>query len=235
MPRASLDELLESNHRHVERLAKAGHEHLPKKQRPPVVSVCCSDSRVSQEGMWSVDEPGWLFSVGNIGNQAWDVVKGERVVAGSLAYPLHATETRTVVVVGHTGCGAIDAALDAHEGTLPELPGIRSSIEPLVPVVEEAFQEGLVREDEPRGQVRDKLVEANVNAQVDFLLDREEVPDEADILGVVYDMNNAYGGPAGRVYLVNADGERDREELLEKAGAWEENVASLFDPSTAGH
>ena len=52
MTRDLLVELLDRNDDHVAAVDLAAHRDG---QRPPVVSVCCSDSRVSQEGMWAVD------------------------------------------------------------------------------------------------------------------------------------------------------------------------------------
>lgn len=232
MPRASLQDLLERNGQHVEALRKAGVSSLPDDQRPPVVSVCCSDSRVLQAGMWSVEEPGWLFTVGTIGNQAWRTVEGERVVAGSVAYPLNMTETGTVAVVGHTGCGAVSAALSAFEGDRSSLPGVRSDVESLVPLVEGAYEVGTVSGEEDRAVVRDVLVEVNVHAQAAFLERRGEVPDDVDVFGFVYDVTGAYGGPAGRAYVVRANGVHGEEALRGLAGDRVEHVASLLGDRT---
>ncbi len=229
MPRASLADLLERNRAHVDALKAEGVSSLPGDQRPPVVSVCCSDSRVSQEGMWSVNDPGWLFTVGVIGNQAWSVVEGQRVVAGSVAYPVNMTETGTVAVVGHTGCGAVQAALDAYRGAWPELPGVSADVEALVPLVEGAFRAGTVEDGEGEALVRDVLVEVNVHAQCAFLEKRGEVPEGVDVFGFVYDVTGAYGGPAGRVYVVRVNGERGRQGLLGLVGDRDEHVVSLLE------
>ncbi|WP_048077813.1 carbonic anhydrase, partial [Halorubrum sp. AJ67] len=105
-----LRDLLDRNDDHVDALAPGVFDRHREGQRPGVVSVCCSDSRVSQEGMFAVDEPGFLFTSGAIGNSVSALVDGERVLDGSVAYPLRHTHTEIIVVVGHTGCGAIDAA-----------------------------------------------------------------------------------------------------------------------------
>jgi carbonic anhydrase len=212
----ALRQLLERNARHVDSLSEGHFAGVQEGQSPAVVSVCCSDSRVSQEGMWDVREPGWLFAPSTIGNQVWDRHEGERVVDGSVLYPIAYTETRTAAVVGHTGCGAVTATLEAvraggpAEGTPP---GVAKRIASLSPVVEAGLEDNRV--DPDAGDVVDQLVEYNVDRQVDFLLGSDDVPDETAVYGFVYDFQSVYGDEPGRTYLVNADGETDTGALRE--------------------
>ncbi|GAA0552121.1 carbonic anhydrase [Halorubrum ejinorense] len=132
-----LVDLLGRNDVHVAALRPDAFDRHQEGQRPGVVSVCCSDSRVSQEGMFAVEEPGFLFTSGAIGNSVSTVVDGERVLDGSVAYPLRHTQTEVLAVVGHTGCGAIGAALTAaRTGEFPPEPGVRADVETLLPIVE---------------------------------------------------------------------------------------------------
>ena len=207
-------ELLAGNDRHAHGLPDEYFAEVQDEQRPPVVSMCCSDSRVSQEGMWDVDEPGWLFTPSTIGNQVWDDRDGDRVVDGNLLYPVAHTGTRTVVVVGHTGCGAVTAAYRAAIGDgVDDAPGIEKWVEMLVPVIEEGLASDAVDADADEGAVVDQLVEFNVDRQVSFLLDAEEIPDDADVYGFVYDFQGVYGDVPGRAYLVNRGGETDTDAL----------------------
>jgi carbonic anhydrase len=221
-----LGELPDRNDDHVAAAADlAAHRDG---QRPPVVSVCCSDSRVSQEGMWAVDAPGFLFTAGNIGNRVSDVVDGERVLSGSVAYPLAHTGTDVLVVVGHTGCGAVGAALAAvRDGAVPDEPGVRADVSELVPVVESglaAIDEG----DDTAASLRNRLVEYNVHEQVAAARETDTAAD-ADVYGFVYDFHGAYGDRDGAVYLVNANGERDPDALRELVdAAHEDSVATLL-------
>ncbi|QLD86369.1 carbonic anhydrase [Natronomonas halophila] len=217
MPRTTLAELLARNRRHVESLPEHHFSAVEEVQSPAMVSVCCSDSRVSQEGMWDVDEPGWLFSVANIGNQTWDAVGDERVVNGDVLYPLRYTETDTAAVVGHTGCGAITATLDdVHGETDGELPpGIRQRVSWLRSVIEDGLDDPRIEADGD-GNLVDQLVEYNVDRQVAYLQSNEEVPDETTVFGFVYDFQGVYGETRGRCYLVNHDGETDLERLREE-------------------
>ena len=211
-----LETLLERNRAHVAGLAPGYFDPVRETQRPPVVSMCWSDSRVSQEGMWNVSEPGWLFTPSTIGNQVWDDYDGERVVSGNLLYPVAHTETRTIVVVGHTGCGAITTALGVARGEVDlatEPPGVRKWISMLVPIVEEALASGVVDRSAQHSTAVDRLVEYNVDRQVAFLRENEEVPPDEDVFGFVYDFMGTYGDVPGRAYLINANGETDPEVL----------------------
>jgi carbonic anhydrase len=216
MPDTTLTELFERNRRHVESLSVGHFETVQASQEPAIVSVCCSDSRVSQEGMWDVDDPGWLFTAGNIGNQVWEVYDGERILGGDVLYPIRYTGTELAAVVGHTGCGAVTAALETVRGDGPGdvPPGIEARIESLRPVVEAGLADDRVSGDRDVGLV-DQLVEYNVDRQVEFLRGDAAVPDAVTVLGFVYDFQGVYGGAEGRCYLVNHGGETGLERLSE--------------------
>jgi len=219
MTREILADLLDRNDDHVAALDRGAFADKRDVQRPPVVSVCCSDSRVSQEGMWSVDGPGYLFTAGNIGNRVIDVTAGgERVLEGSAAYPLGHTETNVLAVVGHTGCGAVGAALQAaRTGEYPDEAGVRADVEELVPIVEDGLADPAVTEGTDDVTVRNRLVEYNVHEQVAFASGNPDAAG-ADVYGFVYDFHGAYGDCDGATYLVNANGERDPDTLRELVG-----------------
>ena len=75
-----------------------------KGQKPYAVIVTCSDSRVIPEAIFSAGA-GDLFVIRTAGN-----VIGKHEEA-SVEYALHHLHARTVVVLGHTRCGAVAAAL----------------------------------------------------------------------------------------------------------------------------
>jgi carbonic anhydrase len=213
MPRTTLLELLERNARHVDSLSTDYFDAVQLGQEPAVVSICCSDSRVAQEGMWAVEEPGWLFAPSTIGNQVEDRHDGKRCIDGSVLYPISETGTDVACVVGHTGCGAVTAALDAvRAGDVDAPPGIAKYVEFLVPVVEAGLADERVGPDRDVSLV-DQLVEYNVDRQVATLGESEDVPASVDIYGFVYDFQSVYGEQGGRAYLVNANGETDSDVL----------------------
>lgn len=208
-----LQTLLDGNASHVASLPAGYFSDVQSGQQPSVVSMCCADSRISQEGMWDVEEPGWLFTPSTIGNQVWDELDGERVVDGSVLYPIRHTGTEVAAVVGHTECGAVTTALEAvRDGDLDEPAGIAKWVESLVPVVEAGLDDGRVDPDREASLV-DQLVEYNVDRQVAFLRECDDVPNSVTVYGFVYDFQGVYGDATGRTYLVNLDGETDPEAM----------------------
>lgn len=209
----TLTELLERNAHHVAALPDHYFASVEDGQAPPVVSICCADSRVSQEGMFQVDRPGLLFTPSTIGNQVWDRHQGDLIVDGSVLYPMINTQTRVTTVVGHTGCGAITAALRAvRDGDIEYPPGVDKSIELLTPVIRDGLADDRIHPHADASLV-DQLVEYNVDRQVDFLVTNDTVPDDEAIYGFVYDFLGVYGEQRGRAYLVNVAGETDVEAL----------------------
>ena len=186
-------------------------------QAPTAVSMCCSDSRVSQEGMFLAPlEAAYLFKPSNIGNTVTTTVDGERVVDGSFLYALENLEVSPAVVVGHTGCGAITAAHGIATGTdVRAPPGIAQELEPLVEIVAEALDSDAIDTAAEESAVINQLVEYNVDAQIEFLQESEEVADGTALYGFVYDFQRAYSDVAGRTIVVNVDGETDPDALRE--------------------
>ncbi len=212
MPETTLAELLERNAAHANAIPPDYFSRVESHQEPAAVSVCCADSRVSQEGMWSIEEPGWLFTPSTIGNQVWDSVDGELVVDGSVLYPIRFTNTKVTVVVGHTGCGAITAALQSvNEGDGSYPTGVEKWVNLLKPVVQAGLGDESI--DTDRDDLVNQLVEYNVDTQVSFLLDSEDMPADETVFGFVYDFQGVYGDRRGMVYLVNADGVTDIDTL----------------------
>ena len=130
-------------------------------QHPYAVVVCCSDSRVIPERIFHAGI-GDLFVVRVAGN-----VIGRHAL-GSIAYATEHLGCRGVVVLGHTGCGAVEAALSGHaEGFIADLV--------------DAIQEAIGTERDPLA-----ACEANVRAGVGTVrraLNGEAVP----VFGAIYD------------------------------------------------
>ena len=76
-----------------------------KGQRPWAIVVCCSDSRVIPEKIFSADI-GELFVIRVAGNVL------DRHQLGSIEYAAAHLHCGFILVLGHTGCGAVSAALN---------------------------------------------------------------------------------------------------------------------------
>ncbi len=96
----------ENNRSHYEELANFG-------QNPDVMVVSCCDSRCDPETIFSA-MPGELFVVRNVANLIPPFETGGMFHGVSAALELAVLNLRVkhIVVMGHTGCGGIKAALE---------------------------------------------------------------------------------------------------------------------------
>lgn len=93
-----------------------------KQQRPRLLWIGCSDSRVVPSQITSAD-PGELFEVRNIANCVPPAGADDDTVGAAIEYALGHLGVDDIVVCGHTGCGGIRAlaepippAAEAHLG-----------------------------------------------------------------------------------------------------------------------
>ena len=82
---------------------------LVKGQHPCALVITCSDSRVSPEEIFSLGL-GWLFVIRTAGNV---INEGE---LASVEYGIEHLHIKYVLVLGHTHCGAIHAAVHNEKG-----------------------------------------------------------------------------------------------------------------------
>jgi carbonic anhydrase len=114
--REALDRLLDGNRRFAEDRSEHPHTdvgwraRLRAGQRPFAAVVGCADSRVPIELVFD-QGLGDLFSVRVAGNVA------SPVVIGSIEYAALVLRVAVVAVLGHHGCGAVQAVLDGAGGT----------------------------------------------------------------------------------------------------------------------
>ena len=78
-------------------------------QHPYAVVVSCADSRVIPESIFSAGI-GELFVIRVAGNVV------DNIQLGSVQYAVEHLGCKLVVVLGHTGCGAVGAALSENHG-----------------------------------------------------------------------------------------------------------------------
>jgi carbonic anhydrase len=153
---------------------------LSKAQRPWVTVLGCSDSRVPPELIFDVGL-GALFAVRVAGN----VVSPE--VLGSLQYAGTHLATPLFVVLGHEGCGAVSAALDAKLHGARERSRIEVLLRNILPGLE-----GVDPTLEPEARLR-AAVEANVRWSVRQLLGTPEAQARVaegamKLVGAVYEL-----------------------------------------------
>ena len=111
-------------------------EELTEGQSPFATILSCADSRVPPELIFD-QGLGDIFTIRSAGQVLADSVLGSVSYAG-----LHIDSTRLIVVLGHQSCGAVTAAVEAHEsGEVPE-GHVGYLVEEILPVVEATPDEG---------------------------------------------------------------------------------------------
>lgn len=168
----------DSSLRKLKNFAKTG-------QFPKAIVLCCSDSRAPVELIFDQDI-GDLFVIRVAGN----VVAPSLV--GSVEYAASMYNIGLVLVMGHTGCGAIQATLNnIQEGTAIASENIRDIVGRIKPHIHTiAKMPGLSPE-----QIMQSAVEANVRASVSHLshssrlIEKLLADGSIDILGAVLDLD----------------------------------------------
>jgi len=188
-PDAVLAKLMEGNARFVQgqpsllsRRRPADFLPLAEGQTPDAVIVSCADSRVPPELLFD-QGVGDLFVVRIAGNI---VSGGGPTVKGSIEYAVAELGSRLIMVLGHSQCGAVQAAIQ-HIDAKDVLPGeIDALIDPIRPVVTAI-----------KGHPGDKLenaIRANVLAGVerlkalDPIIAKHVKAGELKVVGAVYDL-----------------------------------------------
>jgi carbonic anhydrase len=218
----TLTDKLAYNERYAAEATKAGkYDRILEGQHPDITLVTCSDSRVLERAL--DDEIGKVFSIKNIGNRVEPNL-------GSIEYGVGHLHTPILMILGHTGCGAIHAStmdvsgehyriirsLEFIKPTVAEvqkllikkggIAGYMADHPPMVkPISEEAYFETLVSE-------------ANVDKQVETALNDTSIRElvysgKLMLVGAMYDFKDIYSPEKGAVFVVNINGEADAEKL----------------------
>ncbi len=190
----ALARLMEDNARFLHgkprhsRTQKASLAALAGGQRPFATILGCSDSRVPPELVFDAGF-GDLFIIRVAGN----VVSPE--VMGSLQYAGTHLGTELFMVLGHEGCGAVQAALAAKFQGVQERSRIRLLLQDLLPGLDD------IDPHLPPAQQLERAVEANVRWSMRQILEtpeaRERVADgRVKLVGAVCEI------ATGRVRLL---------------------------------
>jgi carbonic anhydrase len=163
------------------------------KQTPRATVLTCADSRVHTTAFDASPEND-DFMVRNIGNQVENAL-------GSVEYGVEHLETPVLFILGHTGCGAVKAAMT---GTGKLEKPIQKELEHIHPP-----------KKDPKKNDKDAwadAVVANVHDQVTASLEhfgRRVQSGKLTVVGAVLDFRNDMGNGAGRIVLVNVNGNRE--------------------------
>lgn len=161
-------------------------------QNPKLTILKCSDSRVQMESFDKTPQNG-VFAIRNIGNQL-------STSEGSVDFGVQVLNTPFLLIIGHSDCGAVTAAL-TKSGTLSK--SIERELS-TIKVTSTSIQEAIIE---------------NINYQVEqALLKYEEKIEQGalTVMGALYDFKNDFGFGHGRVVLTNINGVKNASEIKEK-------------------
>lgn len=188
-PTAALDRLKEGNKRFVKNLATgqldlhATRAQLAGGQAPFASILGCADSRTPPEMIFDAGL-GDLFVVRVAGNLADDE---NHAVMGSLEFGSLVLGSQLIVVLGHTACGAVNAAIAKLQGGERAPGAIGNLVTSIKPAVERTKAEG------GEGDLLDRCIATNVRMEVERLKQNSILKNLADqgrlqIVGGVYEL-----------------------------------------------
>jgi len=159
-------------------------------QHPRATLVTCSDSRVHTHAMDKTPD-GDLFVVRNIGNQLG-------TAEGSVEYGVHHLHTPLLIFVGHSACGAIQAASGDYA---KESAPIKRELDTI--------------QIDKGGDVT-AGVQKNVHNQVAAAMKKftaEIKEGKLTVIGAVYDFRNDLKNGQGKLSIIDLNGETDAAKL----------------------
>ncbi|MCX7909025.1 MAG: carbonic anhydrase [Ignavibacteria bacterium] len=155
-------------------------------QNPHTIVVTCSDSRVVPEFIFNCDL-GEIFVIRTAGNILCDVA------LGTVEFAMISFDIKQIIVMGHTNCGAVQAALDGNSST-KYLKSISEELRPIVNVGLELFSN--------RKEILHYSIIQNVKKQLDKLQTLELVKERWN-KGELYLIPAIYHLDSGLVELLN--------------------------------
>ncbi len=170
----------------LSRLARDG-------QTPEALFITCADSRIDPVFITQT-EPGDLFILRNIGNLVPSMDSDDSSVMAAVEYSTGALGVKTIVICGHSDCGAMKVVL-AHKdlSTMPNAQDWLMHAEPSTRGYESGQTDVVFAPDLPEA---DKLSQINVVTQFENLLTYPAVRDGIEagnlrLVGMWFDIGNA--------------------------------------------
>ncbi len=187
-------------------------QELSKGQHPRATVVTCADSRVHTNMLDSTPE-GDLFMVRNIGNQL-------ATSKGSVEYGVNHLASSLLIIIGHSSCGAIKAASGDYAALEPD---IKKELDTISIAKNGANIDG---------------VKTNVNNQVAAAL--KEYGDKVKagqllVVGAVYDFADDMKQGAGKLNIINVNGDTDAAKISAALTATTKVAAAGHEHAHAHH
>ncbi len=190
--RALVKDLINDNAKFRSKYKKKHFEPFLDAQHPRATVITCSDSRVHTQAL-SQDPDNDLFMIRNIGNQLG-------TAEGSIEYGVHHLHTPLLIFLGHSACGAINAASGDYAKESDQIKRELDSIKI------------------PKGIDNLSGVKMNVDNQVSNSLrkfESEVKSGKLTIIGAVYDFKDVMGKGYGTLNIINVNGNTDQNKIRE--------------------
>jgi len=194
-------EVIAQNDYYVNHQGSAFFEKMKNSQHPRATVIGCSDSRFQSDALDKTSEND-LFIIRNIGNQFSSNM-------GSVEYGVRHLNTPLLIIVGHSRCGAIKAALSDYSA---EGPHIINELDSLSLAIRKTSLSG-TEESKWLAAVIGNVHQQAYYAQKEFKEDVES--GKLTIVGVVYDLANDFNNGYGRLKVVNLNGETNPEKIMQ--------------------
>ncbi len=199
--RKMLEEIYKSNDYYKKSKSRTFFQTFTDHQRPRVTLVGCSDSRFQ---MGAIDETpeNDIFVVRNIGNQFASN-------PGSIEYGVRHLHTPLLIILGHTRCGAVKAAMSDYSS---ESLHIKKEVDSLSLSIKKA-KSGANEHEKWLNAVLSNVHQQVADATVAFA--HEVNNDKLTVVGMVYDFANDLREGHGAIKIVNVNGETDMKKVRE--------------------
>jgi carbonic anhydrase len=194
-PDEALSLLIEGNRRHqsgrveLHDYSPVGDDHA-NRQMPFAAIISCADSRVSPTLIFDVDR-GNLFSSKVAGNTI------DSGTLGSTEFAVKVLGVKLVMVLGHSNCGAVTAAVEVANGESSYPPdeygAIGEVVDRIVPSVESV---------PPADRTTENCVRANAAAQAADIAGKAPIINKALAAGQIAVVAAVYNIKNGKVSLI---------------------------------
>lgn len=195
-PQATVEKLLTDNRDYQKQHGHNFFAQFQNEQTPSITLLSCSDSRAHSNSFLK-NPTNTVFSIRNIGNQVHNNF-------GSVDYGIYHLHTPILLVLGHTHCGAVHAALSNYQS---ESFAIVREIDHLAIPLRNLLSP--LPNYQAMESIWNKGVEQNVDYQVKTAMrryDKEIKQKKLMVIGAVYDFTNAYQQGEGQLILTNVNG-----------------------------
>ncbi|OZM56293.1 hypothetical protein CIB95_12830 [Lottiidibacillus patelloidae] len=175
----TMEDLLRRNQQFVQEKTSGMADYFQRfsdGQSPDYFVISCSDSRINP-AVTFMGDLGEFFVHRNVGNQ---VVESDQSFTAALFYALNVLNIKKILIIGHTNCGAINAACQGN--ALPK------ELSPWIENIEKA-----VSEEERKSLQIDDVSKRNVQAQVENLKKHpvyQGHEDSVTVQGLIYDVGS---------------------------------------------